>query len=92
MFAWYFGDVNILLSEYITRDSRIMFRRNIQDRVHTIAPFLRLDHDPYIVISDGRLFWIQDAYTTSSWFPYAKPHRWRLQLYSQCGQGRYRRL
>lgn len=73
LFAWYFGDVNILLSEYITRDSRIMFRRNIQERVHTIAPFLRLDADPYIVVSNGRLFWIQDAYTTSSWFPYAKP-------------------
>ena len=50
-----------------------MLHRNIQDRVHTIAPFLRLDHDPYIVVSDGRLFWMQDAYTTSDWFPYAQP-------------------
>ena len=39
----------------------------------TIAPFLRLDQDPYLVISEGRLFWMQDAYTTSRWFPYAKP-------------------
>ncbi|MBI3677207.1 MAG: UPF0182 family protein, partial [Proteobacteria bacterium] len=39
----------------------------------TIAPFLSLDHDPYIVISSGRLYWIQDAYTTSSLFPYAQP-------------------
>ena len=73
LFAWYFGDINILLSQYITGESRIMFRRNIQERVRTIAPFLRLDSDPYIVISGGRLFWIQDAYTISSWFPYAKP-------------------
>ena len=73
LFAWYFGDSNILLSSYITDESRILFRRNIHDRVSTIAPFLRLDRDPYVVISDGRLFWVQDAYTTSRWFPYAQP-------------------
>jgi hypothetical protein len=50
-----------------------MIRRNIQERVRTIAPFLKLDHDPYLVISDGRMFWIQDAYTTSSYFPSAQP-------------------
>ena len=73
LFAWYFDDVNILLSSYITDDSRIMLHRNIQDRVRTIAPFLQLDHDPYVVVSDGRLYWMQDAYTTSDWFPYAQP-------------------
>jgi len=73
LFAWYFGDINILLSEYITGDSRILFRRNIQERIRTIAPFLRLDADPYVVVSNGRLFWIQDAYTASRWFPYSKP-------------------
>lgn len=73
LFAWYFNDVNLLLSSYITGESRIMIRRNVQDRIRTIAPFLRLDHDPYLVISDGRLFWMQDAYTTSSYFPYAQP-------------------
>jgi uncharacterized protein len=75
LFAWYFGDVNILLSGYITGESKILIRRNIQDRVRTIAPFLELDRDPYIVVSDGRLYWIQDAYTTSSWFPYSPPDR-----------------
>src|SRR5262249_52459270 len=55
LFAWYFNDINLLLSSYIPGDSRIMIRRNIQERVRTIAPFLRLDHDPYLVISDGRL-------------------------------------
>jgi uncharacterized membrane protein (UPF0182 family) len=72
LFAWYFNDVNILLSRYITSESRIMLHRNIQDRVRTIAPFLKLDRDPYAVLSDGRLYWMQDAYTTSNWFPYAK--------------------
>ena len=50
-----------------------MIRRNIRERVRTIAPFLRLDHDPYLVISNGRMFWMQDAYTTSSYFPSAQP-------------------
>jgi hypothetical protein len=73
LFAWQFDDVNILLSSYITGESRIMLHRNIQDRVRTIAPFLQLDRDPYVVISGGRLYWMQDAYTTSGWFPYAQP-------------------
>ena len=73
LFAWYFDDPNILLSRYITGESRILFRRNVQELVRTIAPVLRLDRDPYMVISNGRLFWMQDAYTTSSWFPYAQP-------------------
>jgi uncharacterized membrane protein (UPF0182 family) len=73
LFAWQLDEPNILLSRYLTDESRILLHRNIQDRVRTIAPFLRLDHDPYIVASTGRLFWIQDAYTTSRWFPYAEP-------------------
>lgn len=72
LFSYYFGDVNILLSDYIGEASRILFRRDIQERVRTIAPFLRYDHDPYLVVSDGRLFWMLDAYTTSNYFPYAK--------------------
>jgi len=75
LFAWYFNDPNILLTRYITGESRVLFRRNITDRVQAITPFLRLDRDPYAVISNGRIFWIQDAYTTSSWFPYAEPLR-----------------
>jgi uncharacterized membrane protein (UPF0182 family) len=73
LFAWYFDDVNLLISSYIAGDSRILIRRNIQERLRTIAPFLRLDRDPYLVVSAGRLFWMQDAYTTSSYFPYAQP-------------------
>ncbi|SEO29188.1 hypothetical protein SAMN02990966_01527 [Rhodospirillales bacterium URHD0017] len=73
LFSWYYSDPNIMLSSYVTNESRILLHRNIQDRVRTIAPVLSLDHDPYIVVSDGRLFWMQDAYTTSDWFPYAQP-------------------
>jgi uncharacterized membrane protein (UPF0182 family) len=73
LFAWYLGDINILLSNYLTGASRVLLHRDIRDRVQTIAPFLQLDHDPYIVVSGGRLYWIQDAYTTSNWFPYAQP-------------------
>ena len=73
LFAWHYSDANILLTGYITGETRILLHRNIQDRISTVAPFLRLDHDPYVVVSDGRLFWIQDAYTTSGWFPYAQP-------------------
>jgi uncharacterized membrane protein (UPF0182 family) len=73
IFAHHFNDMNLLLSGYITDDSRIMIRRNIEERVRTIAPFLSLDHDPYLVVSEGRLFWIQDAYTTSDYFPSVQP-------------------
>jgi uncharacterized protein len=73
LFAWYFTDLNILISSYIVADSRIVFRRTIQERLRTIAPFLRLDRDPYMVVADGRLYWMQDAYTTSGDFPYAQP-------------------
>jgi len=73
LFAYHFNDANLVLSSYVTADSRIMIRRNIQERVRAIAPFLSLDHDPYLVISDGRMVWMQDAYTTSSYFPSAQP-------------------
>ncbi len=72
LFAWGFKDINILLTGDTTDESRIMFRRNIQARIKHIAPFLELDSDPYIVISDGQLFWMQDAYTTSDRFPYSE--------------------
>jgi uncharacterized membrane protein (UPF0182 family) len=73
VFAWHFGDLNIMISDQLTSESRILFRRNIQERVRTVAPFLILDNDPYIVIADGRFFWIQDAYTHTDRFPYSKP-------------------
>ena len=68
------SDVNVLLSGYITPQSRLMLHREIADRVRSIAPFLAYDSDPYIVVgADGHLYWIQDAYTTSNMFPYSEP-------------------
>ena len=92
LFAWYFNDVNLLLSSYITDGSRIMIRRAIRERVSTIAPFLRLDHDPYLVVSGGRLSWIQDAYTTSLFSVRPAVARAGFQLHTQCRQGSGRRL
>ena len=75
LFAWHQFDPNILITSYTTPDSRIQIWRAVQDRVRRVAPFLLLDEDPYPVLSEGRLYWIQDAYTVSSWFPYSEPYR-----------------
>jgi hypothetical protein len=74
LFAWTQTDVNILFTSYLKPDSRIQIWRNIQDRVRQIAPFLRLDQDAYAVVSEGKQYWIQDAYTVSDHFPYSSPH------------------
>lgn len=74
-FAIRFSDVNVMLSEEITTQTRVQFHREIQERIQRITPFLMLDQDPYLVVWNGRLVWIQDAYTTSDYFPYATPVR-----------------
>jgi uncharacterized membrane protein (UPF0182 family) len=71
-FAWRFRDINLLISDAITVDSRIMFRRTVPDRIRRVAPFVTLDSDPYIAIIDGRLQWIVDGYTTTSMYPYSQ--------------------
>jgi len=74
LFSLGFQSLQILFSNDITADSRILYHRDITDRVTTIAPFLRYDEDPYLVVSDeGRLFWIRDAYTTTTSYPYSAP-------------------
>ncbi len=75
LFTWTKADVNILLTSYLKPESRIQIYRDVRERVSKIAPFLRLDNDPYAVLSEGKLYWIQDAYTISSYFPYANPER-----------------
>ncbi|MCF8008666.1 MAG: UPF0182 family protein [Halanaerobiales bacterium] len=75
IFAVKFNNVKIMLNSDINNKSRIMYNRNIKERVRKVAPFLAYDSDPYIVISDGRLFWIQDAYTTTNRYPYSEPIR-----------------
>ncbi len=71
LFAARFGDGNLLFTPQLTSDSRILFHRPIADRVRLIAPFLQFDADPYLVVADGQLWWIQDAYTTGNGYPYA---------------------
>lgn len=73
VYAWEFRDINILISGEINRESRLQYHRNIQERIEAVAPFLHLDADPYIVVADGRLLWIQDAYLTTERFPYSTP-------------------
>jgi hypothetical protein len=70
-FAMRFGDTDLLLSRFITKESRVIMRRNIIERVRMAAPFLRYDADPYIVVADGKLHWVIDAYTVSDRFPYS---------------------
>jgi uncharacterized membrane protein (UPF0182 family) len=65
-------DPNLLLSSYILSESKIMYHRQIAQRAREIAPFLFYDSDPYLVISEGRLYWILDAYTTTNMYPYSK--------------------
>ena len=74
LFSIKYSNPQILLTTNFTPESRIMIYRNIKERVNKVAPFLGYDSDPYMVISeDGRLFWIQDAYTISSNYPYSTP-------------------
>jgi uncharacterized protein len=73
LFATRFADMKLLLSNDLTPESRVLFHRNIQDRLRQVAPFLRFDSDPYMVISEGRLFWMADAYTVSDRYPYSQP-------------------
>ncbi|MSN26059.1 MAG: UPF0182 family protein [Geobacter sp.] len=76
LFAAKFRTEKILLSSDITDESRIIYNRNINERVKTLAPFLRFDGDPYMVVdAKGRLKWIIDAYTYSDRLPYSKPLR-----------------
>ena len=71
LFAAEFLDPQILFTDYLTPQSRIMYKRRIDVRASAIAPFLDYDGDPYIVVSKGKLFWILDAYTTSNMYPYS---------------------
>ena len=72
LYALRFGDVNIALSDQVTAGSRIQFHRHVRERVKTIAPFLKLDEDPYPVLDGaGKLWWIQDAYTLTDGYPYS---------------------
>ncbi|MCP3676566.1 MAG: UPF0182 family protein [Deltaproteobacteria bacterium] len=76
VYGVYFGNFKLVLSTDITNDSRILYQRDIMDRVDAIAPFLLYDQDPYMIVSDdGRLYWMIDAYSVTDRFPYSRPVR-----------------
>src|SRR2546421_4339211 len=72
-FAMRFGDINLLISPQLTSQTQVLFNRAVQDRVAALAPFLQFDQDPYIVVADGRAYWILDGYTVSDHYPYSDP-------------------
>jgi uncharacterized membrane protein (UPF0182 family) len=72
LFSLRFGDPNFILSNLVGPKARVLIHRQIQDRVATLAPFLLQDHDPYLAIADGRLYWIVDCYTATDLYPYSQ--------------------
>jgi uncharacterized protein len=72
LFAYRYKDINLLISGLINSQSKLLINRDIQTRISKAAPFLQYDADPYAAIIDGRLFYIQDAYTTTNLFPYSQ--------------------
>ncbi len=78
LFSLYFKQQDILFTGKTIPESRILIRRNIIERIKILTPFFLLDKDPYIVVTDQGLFWIQDAYTTSMHYPYSQPYDNRL--------------
>jgi len=72
LFAWNFRDINVLLSDQITDQSRLMIYRDIEQRAAKAVPFLSFDFDPYLAVVDGRAVWILDAYTGSNGYPYSQ--------------------
>ncbi len=73
LLALYLGDRRVLFSGELTEESRVLLRRAIDDRIRAVAPFLDYDDDPYLVVTEGRLVWIIDAYTTTDRFPGSTP-------------------
>ena len=73
LFSLRFRSYEMMVSGQLNADSRVIFHRNISDRLEAIAPFLQYDSDPYLVIADDRLFWIRDAYTLTGNYPYSTP-------------------
>jgi uncharacterized membrane protein (UPF0182 family) len=71
-FALRFSDTNIFLSNLIDDNSKILFKRDVAERVGQVAPYLELDDDPYPVVLGERVLWVQDAYTTSRYYPYSE--------------------
>jgi uncharacterized membrane protein (UPF0182 family) len=73
VFSVYFKDRNILFTSKLLPESRIIFRHKLTERIRTLTPYLILDRDPYLVVTQQKLFWIQDAYTVSDKYPMSMP-------------------
>jgi uncharacterized membrane protein (UPF0182 family) len=71
-FALRFREINVMISSFVTPESKVLYVRSVKERVEKVAPFLTLDHDPYAVVLDGKIKWIVDGYTTSDRYPYAQ--------------------
>lgn len=72
VFALHHGERNILFNQAINPESKILYNRNPKERVQKVAPFLKLDADPYPAVVDGRIKWIVDGYTTQDKYPYSR--------------------
>lgn len=68
------GSMKLLVSSNVNSDSRIIINRNIKDRVEKLMPYLSYEKDPYMTVVNGKMYWIVDAYTTSSYYPYSEPY------------------
>lgn len=66
------SSLNLFISSALTKDSKVLMNRKIMERINALAPFLKYDSDPYMVINNGKLFWMLDAYTTTNRFPYSE--------------------
>jgi uncharacterized membrane protein (UPF0182 family) len=73
LYGWKFDGTRFFVSDYPRSESRVMFHRQVEDRIKTLAPFVYFDDDPYIVLIKGGLYWIIDGYITSKYFPYSEP-------------------
>ena len=73
--AWRFQDANLFFSSEVNSDSRFVFRRQVVERIQTLAPFLYLPEAPYPVVSDGGIFWVMEGFTLSNFFPLSRSHQ-----------------
>ncbi|MGB3183080.1 MAG: UPF0182 family protein [Cyclobacteriaceae bacterium] len=80
VYGYRFDGTRFLFSSYPTDSSRMMYHRQIRERVKKLAPFLSYDQDPYVVLSGGKLYWIIDGYTTSRYYPYSEPYSGRESI------------
>jgi uncharacterized protein len=71
-YAIRFGDPNIVLSNLLREDSRVLYYREIHERIRKVAPYLLWDGDPYPVVNNGRVIWVMDGYTATQYYPYSE--------------------